>query len=238
MPKTSAKPSYNMSEETPEEDERIDHAGGIISAGKGKIKIVHAMKLVGFSTPERKNMTLYQRARRRSHQMVVSIAPRTIKKSSLFEVESTLTAPEESALATSNSSSRNSTSPTDVDTDQVVTPRRLSVDTPTRMAGGTGSESTSTGSETSTARQSGSNRSPEESASVGPLSVQEVPTKKRRRSSAQVQQEKAKKQKQAEIEKKAMKLATVRIKEHKRLPKGRKDKKSALTSRPLQSAKK
>ena len=228
MPKTSAKPSYNMSEETPEEDERIDHAGGIISAGKGKIQIVHAMKLVGFSTPERKNMTLYQRVRRRSHQMVVSIAPRTIKKSSLFEVESTLTAPEESALATSNSSSRNSRSPTDVDTDQVVTPRRLSVDTPTRMAGGTGSESTST----STARQSGSNRngsSQEESAGVGLLSVEEATTKKRRRSSAQVQQEKAKKQKQAELEKKAMKLATVRIKEHKSLRKGHKDKKSALT---------
>jgi len=219
-----------MSEETPEEDERIDHAGGIISAGKGKIKIIHAMKLVGFSTPERKNMTLYQRVRRRSHQMVVSIAPRTIKKSSLFEVESTLTAPEESAWATSNSSSSNSTSPTDVDTDQVVTPRRLSVDTPTRSAGG--NESTSTGSETSTARQSGSNRngsSQEESGGVVHLTVEEVPTKKRRKSSTQVQQEKAKKQKQAEIEKKAMKLATVRIKEHKSLPKGHKDKKSALT---------
>jgi len=64
-----------MSEQMPEEDGRIDHAGGITAAGKGKIKIVQAMKLVGFTTPERKNMALYQRVRQCSHEMVVSIAP-------------------------------------------------------------------------------------------------------------------------------------------------------------------
>jgi len=65
-----------MSEQTPEEDKRINHAtSGIIAASKGTIKIVQAMKLVGFTAPERKNITVYQRVQRRSQQMhVVSIA--------------------------------------------------------------------------------------------------------------------------------------------------------------------
>jgi len=205
-----------MSEEpSPEKDERVDHASGIIAAGKGKIKIVQAMKLVGFSSPERKDMKLYQRVRRRSHQMVVSFAPRTIKKSSLFEVESTLTAPEDSIVTTTNSATSTSTNPTSV----AVTPRRLDVASPGEDVDNT---STSTGSETSTARQSGSNP-------IQMAEMAEVDVKKRRRTSAQVQQDQAKKQKQAEVEKKAMKLATVRIKRHKALPRGHKDKKSALT---------
>ena len=199
---TSAKPFYIMSEETPEEDERIDHAGGIIAAGKGKIKIVHAMKLVGFTTPERKNMTLYQKVRRRSHEMVVLIAPRTIKKSSLFEVESNITASEDSLLGTTNSSSSDRTNE---DTVVPVTPRRL-------VASPMDNESTLTVSETSTAWQSGSNRNAAANEENESLSVKEVDSsKKRRRSSSQVQQDKAKKQKQLAIEKKGMKLATVRI---------------------------
>jgi len=88
-----------MSEQTPEEDKRINHASGIIAAGKGTIKIVQAMKLVSFTTPERKNITVYQRVRRRSQQMhVVSIAPSIIKKSSLFEVESSLSSTEDSVV--------------------------------------------------------------------------------------------------------------------------------------------
>ena len=79
-----------MSEEILEEDDRINHASGIIAAGKGTIKIIHAMKLVGFTTPERKNISVYQRVRRQSQKMVVSIAPRVINKSSLFKVESSL----------------------------------------------------------------------------------------------------------------------------------------------------
>jgi len=40
-----AEASCTMSEETPEEDGRINHASGVIAAGKGKIKITQAMKL-------------------------------------------------------------------------------------------------------------------------------------------------------------------------------------------------
>jgi len=142
-----------MSEVTSaEEDECVDHASGIIAAGKGKIKIVQAMKLVGFLSPERKDMKLYQRVRRRSHQMVVSFAPWTIKKLSLFEVESTLNAPGDSIVTTTNSATSTSTNPTSVP----VTPRRLDVASPGEDVDNE-STSTSTGSETSTARQSGSN---------------------------------------------------------------------------------
>ena len=135
-----------MSEENAEEDGRINHASGIIAAAKGKIKITEAMKLVGFSTPERKNITVYQRVRRRSQQLtVVSIAPRTIKKSSLFEVESALSSAEESVT---NSRVIN------VDTDSnrasrgfeaAVTPRRLDTDTGTSPESNTTGDTATTG---------------------------------------------------------------------------------------------
>jgi len=44
----------------------ISHASGIIAAGKGKIKIRLAMRLVGFSDEQVKNMTLYQKVRRKA----------------------------------------------------------------------------------------------------------------------------------------------------------------------------
>jgi len=116
-----------MSEETPEEDGRINHASGIIAAGKGKIKIAQAMKLVGFTTPERKNITLYQKVRRLSHKMhVVPIAPRTIRKSSLFKVESALSMTEDSVM-NGVSSDRGST-PSE-NRAELVTPRRLETGT-------------------------------------------------------------------------------------------------------------
>ncbi len=216
-----------MSEDIPEEeDERITHASGIIAAGKGKIKITHAMQLVGFTTPERKNITLYQKVRRRSHKMqVVPIAPRTIKKSSLFEVESSLStfsSAEESAMhdSSSNRSNRASTRmAADAATAEVVTPRRLPINrTPVdeNSPVGAGLRDGSVGSGSSS---SGMNRG---------IDSATIPSKKRRKSSKQVQQDQAKRRRQEEKEKKAMKLATVRIKKNKQYPKGHKNKISIL----------
>lgn len=210
-----------MSEDNPEEDGRINHASGIIAAGKGKIKITQAMKLVGFTTPERKNITLYQKVRRGSHKMqVVPIAPRTIKKSSLFEVESalsTFSSAEESAMANSSS---NRASTTTLETHaEVVTPRRLPINgTPVVDNSPAGTAGTGVGSGSSS---SGMKR--------GIDSVTTTTTsKKRRKSSKQVQHNQATTRRQEEKEKKAMKLATVRIKNNNQCPKGHKNKISIL----------
>lgn len=44
----------------------VKQASGLIAIGDGKIKISQAMELVGFTTPERQSMKLYQQVRRRS----------------------------------------------------------------------------------------------------------------------------------------------------------------------------
>ena len=54
-----------MSEAKEVEDGMIAHASGIIAAGKGKIKIRLAMRLVGFRDEQVKNMTLYQKLEER-----------------------------------------------------------------------------------------------------------------------------------------------------------------------------
>ena len=207
-----------MSEETPEEDGRINHASGIIAAGKGKIKITQAMKLVGFTTPERKNITLYQKVRRLSHKMhVVPIAPRTIKKSSLFEVESALSMTEDSEL-NGVSSDRGST-PSE-NRAEVVTPRRLETGaTPASNATPIDLllDDNNDASASAAASSTGSNK---RSGSV----ATEESSKRRRRSSKQVQQAKAAKNRSDNKQKKAMKLATTRIKKNRELPKGHKEK--------------
>lgn len=53
----------------------VEEASGIIAAARGKVKITQAMGLVGFSTPERRDMKIYQQVRRRSMKVaVVAIA--------------------------------------------------------------------------------------------------------------------------------------------------------------------
>ena len=139
-------------------------------------------------------------------------------------MEHTLTAPEDSILATTNSSASERTNDAGTNENGVVTPRRLDADSPVN------DETSTSVSETSTARQSGSNRNTATTEGNESLSVKEVKTsKKRRRTSTQVQQDKAKKQKQLDIEKQAMKLATTRIERARSYPKGHRERKSALT---------
>ena len=63
--------SLLISEGTERVEELSSRAAGIIAAAKGTIKIRHAMKLVGFSTDEICNMTLYQRVRHQSTRLSV-----------------------------------------------------------------------------------------------------------------------------------------------------------------------
>jgi len=53
------------------EERMIAHASGIIAAGRGKIKIRQAMRLVEFTEAQVKNITLYQKVRRKAERMMV-----------------------------------------------------------------------------------------------------------------------------------------------------------------------
>jgi hypothetical protein len=54
----------------------VVEAAGIIAAANGKVGIAQAMMLVGFTQEEKKNMTLYQRIRRKSARVEVVAIPR------------------------------------------------------------------------------------------------------------------------------------------------------------------
>jgi len=60
-----------MSEAKETEKGMIAHESGIIVAGIGKIKTRMTMRLVGFADDQAKNMTLYQKVRRKAQQMTV-----------------------------------------------------------------------------------------------------------------------------------------------------------------------
>jgi hypothetical protein len=49
-----------MSEDIDRLKRLVTEASGLLALTNGKVKIVQAMKLVGFTTPEAKNMKLYQ----------------------------------------------------------------------------------------------------------------------------------------------------------------------------------
>ena len=49
----------------------VEEASGIIVGGKGKVKIIQAMALVGFTSEEQKSMKLYQQVRRHSSKLVI-----------------------------------------------------------------------------------------------------------------------------------------------------------------------
>jgi hypothetical protein len=60
-----------MSEDDGRLKRLVLEASGIVAAAHGKVKIIQAMTLVGFSTPERKNMRIYQQVRRKSTKVSV-----------------------------------------------------------------------------------------------------------------------------------------------------------------------
>jgi hypothetical protein len=52
-------------------DRMVDEAAGIIAVANGKVKILQAMALVGFSPEETKNMMLYQKVRLKSSRVAM-----------------------------------------------------------------------------------------------------------------------------------------------------------------------
>jgi len=106
----------------------ICHASGVIAAAKGKIKIREAMRLVGFANVQVETMSLYQRVRQKSMQMVVVDKRATPKADcpvpqvnvgSGDTVTSTLSSSERTNVRTQDSNS------TEDDANDPVVPRRL-----------------------------------------------------------------------------------------------------------------
>ena len=60
-----------MSESTPELQEQIEKAAGIVTGSQGSIGVAKAMELMGFSAEQRSNMRLYQQVRRRAGKLSV-----------------------------------------------------------------------------------------------------------------------------------------------------------------------
>jgi hypothetical protein len=60
-----------MDEENARCKRLTQEASAILAAANGKIKIIDAMRIVGFTTPERKNMKLYQQVRRKQSKFRV-----------------------------------------------------------------------------------------------------------------------------------------------------------------------
>ena len=58
-----------MSEDARRKEQLVQQAAGIVAAAQGKVKIVESMKIVGFTTPERKNMTTHQQVRRKARRL-------------------------------------------------------------------------------------------------------------------------------------------------------------------------
>ena len=108
----------------------MKQAAGIVAASDGKVKIVDSMKLVGFSTPERQNMTTYQQVRRRASKLIVVEVP---KKPLPAQVNLSSSASHVSALSTCEETGRGRKR-----LHSVVVPRhQLLDDTPASTKGGT-----------------------------------------------------------------------------------------------------
>jgi len=184
-----------MSEAKEVEERMIAHASGIIAAGRGKIKIRAAMRLVEFSDDQIKNMTLYQKVRRKAERMMVidKSVPQLIGDGA-ETVNSTLSSAERTAGINQEASS-NSAGSTTVDE---PTASSNNPPTPRRLLENAGSPSNG-------------KRSTDESLGV------ENSKKQHRRASHEVQREQANVIMKTKKESQAMKLATVLIQKNKEL---------------------
>jgi len=198
--------SLTASEQENALEGKILHASSIIAAAKGKIKIRAAMRLVGFTDQEAKTMTLYQKVRRKSQNIVVmekGALPKQAVPAQIGDgaetVSSTLSSADRNdpasvgtEISTVNNSTIANTSRT------AATPRHLL--------------------DSASAPNAGTKRSGE--------SVDQTPNKKHRRSSAEVQREAANVIMKTKKDSLALKMATVRIQQNRELPPDHPDKKS------------
>lgn len=193
-----------MSEDNERLDGLVAQAAGIIAYGGGKVKIAHAMRLVGFTSPEIRHGTTYQRVRRAAPKVAKQNQPDPPKgrkkkapaddeantpesdQSDIMDLNITQESNDLSSL-TKSGSSRSRTSPEE----------EVSVRRPLFSATSSSTTTVATG-------------------------------KKSRASSKQVQRKHALKNKQSYQESVALKQATVLIKRNKALPRNHPEKKTQV----------
>ena len=178
----------------------MKQAAGIVAASDGKVKIVDSMKLVGFSTPERRNMTTYQQVRRRASKLIVVEVP---KKPLPAQVNLSSSASHVSALSTSEETGRGRKR-----LHSVVVPRRQHLDdTPASTEGDT--PASNEGNTTTNTSSSNSSKD----ATTTPIKG-----KKARKTSKELQRSNAKAVAMNKVEKEAMKQATLKVHRNRQLP--------------------
>lgn len=190
-----------MSEDGPEHQKMVEEAAGIFKASNGKIKLVDAMKLVGFSQEQTRVMRVYQQVRRKAQKLTIIVGSLVVGGPSSNSNVSTLTASEEQT---------NSSSTTDTSIQSV---RRRLLDTPPTVA-------------TTPPARGSAESSSGRGSSTGSVSKSPAKGKKTRRSSKEVQRIHAAAARKAKRDRAAMKQATVLVHRSNQLPKGDPKKKS------------
>ena len=203
----------NIPEEEAITQEKILHASGIIAAGKGKIKIRQAMKLVGF-TAEVKNMTLYQKVRRKAMNICV------VEKASLPKAPQQIGDGAETVASALSSADRTDQEPS-VSGETLAFIGRVRSTTEDVAEDGTVNTE-----RTAAAPRRLLDSTPSVGSKRSAVAVTGTPKKKHRRSSGEAHGEQANVIMKTNKESQAMKLAAVRIAHNKALPPGHPDKKS------------
>lgn len=204
---TTSTPNGSGSDET-----KVRVAAGVVAAAEGRMKIPEAMKLAGFSTPETKQPTIYQRVRRRSQRVVVE-ERKGASTTSSSSLPSAVAVPAAAAARSAGSSLSGSSV----------------------VAGAVGRTGTTRSSSAAAAvapsasvrRRFTIGEGGGEEEEDGDKKPAAEPVKKRRRTSSEKQRDNAVVVMLKNKDKRAMKSATVKIAHNNQLPKGHPSKKSA-----------
>ena len=83
----SGKRHFTMAEDNGELERMVELAAGIIVGSQNTVKIVKAMEIAGFSLEERRNMTVYQKVRRRSQKLCIVEKKRAVQWQPFLNVD-------------------------------------------------------------------------------------------------------------------------------------------------------
>jgi hypothetical protein len=201
-----------MSEGVPDLQKKVDMAAGYIVASQKTLGISKAMELAGFSEEDRRNMTVYQKVRRRSQKLcIVEKGKKDTPPPETVKVDAERTSTAVSSLTTS-SGGRNSRRSNSSSVGEEISPvsEQENVAPPTNNLS------------SPVVRR----RLLESLSAPNSQERKETPIKKSRRTSKELQRHNALIAKAKRKDKQAMKLATKLIKENMDLPKNDPAKKS------------
>jgi len=208
-----------MSEAQASLEDMISHASGLIAAAIGKIKIRAAMRLVYFTSVQVETMSLYQRIRRKSQQMVV-VDKRSVERPAIPLPQVNICSGDTVASILSSTERTNTNGDSSNDTgiydDEDDNNNTTVAPTPRHLLATNNAEENNVEVESTSNRK----RSPDES------SINTGSSKKSRRSSKEVHRLQAHVIMQTKKDCTTMKVATTRIATNNKLADGHPDKKS------------